>query len=181
MVATLDGDDDASDDLGSLRVGLLARQGPALKVVASNENVNEADLKRAIEPSRAEVRIDPAAFRIGPHEVAVAVDVSETLTTTSTLAEASTLFLYRRGRREAPSNLLRADGRDHARQDCWWAGDDEALDRALHAAHDARLLRSCCGTARREGRPDLPVERDALRCSAALNRAEGLPAPTPQG
>ena len=64
--------------------------------MASNDDSGEPDLKRSIEPSTAEIKIDPAAFRIAPREIAVAVDVTESLTTTSISAEASNLHLYRR-------------------------------------------------------------------------------------
>ena len=96
VVATLDADGETDDQLGAVRVGLLSRQGAGLTILASNVDADEPDLRRAITPSTPGLAVDPAIFRIAPGEVAVAVDVTESLITTSTSASTSTLLLYRR-------------------------------------------------------------------------------------
>ena len=87
---------DSADTLGALRVGLVTRQGDHFELVASDRDADPPEPSRTITPSVPDVGIDRAVFRISPHEVAIGVDVSETLTTTSTTAEASSLVLYRR-------------------------------------------------------------------------------------
>ena len=90
VVATLDGGGDADGDLGAVSVGLLSRQGAGLNVLASNGDAEEPAITRAITPSTPSLSVDPAIFRIAPGQVAVALDVTETLITTSTSAQRPT-------------------------------------------------------------------------------------------
>ena len=82
--------------LGTLRVGLVTRQGAALVLAASDESSGHPEPERTVTPSVPDVSIDRAVFRISPGEAALGVDVSESLNTSSTSAGASSLFLYRR-------------------------------------------------------------------------------------
>ncbi len=98
VVAALE-DTDANDEaetLGALRVGLVARRGSGFVLVASDKDADYPEPRREITPSTPSVMIDRAVFRIAPNETALGVDISETLTTSSTTAGASSLMLYRR-------------------------------------------------------------------------------------
>ncbi len=96
-VATLEdtGSEDAPGALGTLRVGLVSPRGAAFVLAASDEGSDYPEPDRTVIPSVPDVSIDGAVFRISPGEVALGVDVSESLTTTSTSAGASSLILYR--------------------------------------------------------------------------------------
>ena len=143
VVAALDdADADGSPGpLGTVRVGLVARRAGSFALVASDEHADYPEPERTITPSVPCVGIDRAVFRIAPAEIALGVHVSESLTTTSTEAGASTLVLYRRlGSRLVPvfsasTDEFTLDKTDpHART--------AAMRHIVrfHLAYDARLL-----------------------------------------